>query len=184
MSKLGLSFLKYIILWINKTLSHNDGRVFMKKILLTASFLAFLCPNPAHARPKFLSWWWWESHWTNQDFAPYYDNGTDTQNSQWTNSNWTPADWIQADGGDGVALVKKWVTVGIIAGSYKDSDDVPYLDVGPNFYHLSGYDKRRVMETVDAVYQITNQKPAMFFLKDPATRKDIGTYTKEGLTLE
>lgn len=156
----------------------------MKKILLTASLLAIMTPTAAHAGPKFYSLWWWWNHWDNQDFVPYHDNGIDQHNSQWSNSDWTPADWIQADGGDGVNLVKKWVNVGIIKGSYKDSDDIPYLDVGQNFYHLSGYDKRRVLETVDAVYQVTAHKPGMFFVKDPATKKIIGTYSKEGLTLE
>lgn len=156
----------------------------MKKLLLAASLLAILAPSAAQAGPKSMFGWWWWSHWDNQDFSPYYDNGTDPHNNQWSDSNWTPADWIQSSGVDGVALVQRWVTAGIIDGSYKDCDDIPYLDVGANFYHLSGFDKRRVMETVDAVYQVTNQKPGLFFLKDPKTHKIIGTYTKQGLTLE
>ena len=71
-----------------------------------------------------------------------------------------------------------------MVGSYKDGDGVPYLEVGPNFYHLSGYDKRRVTQTLDAIYQVTANKPSMYFLKDADTQRIIGTYTKEGLNLE
>lgn len=157
----------------------------MKKVLLSTALLALIFPNTAHADPKFYSWWWWWSHWDNQDFNPYYDNGTDPHSSQWTNSNWTPANWIQAEGGDGQRLIQKWINTGIIAGSYKGYwDDLPYLEIGPNFYHLSGYDKRRVVETLDAIYQVTAQKPGMFYLKDGKTKKIIGAYTKQGLTLE
>ncbi|MEK7801226.1 MAG: hypothetical protein AAB276_02120, partial [Pseudomonadota bacterium] len=59
-----------------------------------------------------------------------------------------------------------------------------YINVGPNFYHLSGQDKRRVISTLDAVYQVTAQQPGMFYLRDPRTEKMIGTYTKDGLFLE
>ncbi len=159
----------------------------IKKYLSLAPVLAIFSlalPHSAEAGPKFGGLWWWESHWKNQDFIPYYDNGTDPHNSQWSDSTWTPADWIKASGGNGESLVQTWLANGIIAGSYKDSDGIPYLDVGPNFYHLSGYDKRRVTETLDAIYQITAKKPSMYYLKDPATKQVIGTYTKQGLTLE
>jgi hypothetical protein len=157
----------------------------MKK---TAAFLATVIlatsATAAHAEPKFLGMWWWPSHWTNQDFVPNYDNGTDPHQSQWAGENWTPADWIKSEGGDGTKLVQKWMTAGIIVGSYKDMSGIPYLEIGPNFYHLSGLDKRKVTETLDAVYQVTANKPGMYFIKDAATQKVIGTFSKEGLNLE
>ncbi len=119
-----------------------------------------------------------------QDFNPHYDNGTDPHNSQWMGQTWTPADWIKSSGGDGTKLVQGWINNGILVGSYKDKQGVPYLEVGPYFYHLSGLDKRKVTETLDAIYQVTAQKPNMFFVKDAATQKVIGTFTKEGLNLE
>lgn len=156
----------------------------MKKLFLLASFLAFSFSGSAQADPKFMGVVWWHDHWVNQDFVPYYDNGTEPQNSQWSNSNWTPANWIQATGGgDGTQLVQRWQTAGIIQRSYVDGD-VHYLDVGPNFYRLSGYDKRRVTETLDAIYQVTASKGGVYFLKDGTTDKVIGAYTKQGLNLE
>ncbi|OFW88056.1 MAG: hypothetical protein A3J37_05345 [Alphaproteobacteria bacterium RIFCSPHIGHO2_12_FULL_45_9] len=157
----------------------------MKKLAfaLTALILASSA-TAAQASPKFLGIFWWPSHWTNQDFVPNYDNGTDPHNSQWMGTNWTPADWIKAEGGDGTKLVQKWMTAGIIVGSYKDMSGIPYLEIGPNFYHLSGLDKRKVTETLDVIYQVTANKPGMYFIKDAATQKVIGTFSKEGLNLE
>ena len=157
----------------------------MKKLAFALSALLLVTTaSAAHAGPKFMGIWWWPSHWTDQDFVPHYDNGTDPHNSQWSGTNWTPAEWIKAAGGDGTKLVQGWMSADIIKGSYKDSAGVPYLEIGPNFYHLSGLDKRKVTETLDAIYQVTANKPNMYFIKDPATRKIIGTFTKEGLNLE
>lgn len=157
----------------------------MKKIALIFTTLIFAtAATPAHAGPKFLGLWWWPSHWTDQDFNPHYANGTDPHNSQWAGNNWTPADWIKAEGGDGTKLVQKWINADIIIGSYKDISGVPYLEIGPNFYHLSGLDKRKVTETLDAIYQVTANKPGMYFIKDGQTQKVIGTFSKEGLNLE
>lgn len=157
----------------------------MKKLAFLLSFTVLAtAASAAYAGPKFMGIWWWPSHWENQDFVPHYDNGTEPHNSQWSDEKWTPADWIKTEGGDGTKLVQKWINIGILVGSYKDMNGVPYLEVGPNFYHLSGLDKRKVTETLDAVYQVTAQKPGMFFIKDASTRKIIGTYSKQGLNLE
>ncbi len=153
-------------------------------LLFFMSFTFFAMVQTAHAEPKFAGLWWWEDHWKNQDFNPHYDNGTDPHNSQWVGKDWSPADWIKSVGGNGTKLVDGWINAGILVGSYKDSDGVPYLEVGPNFYHLSGYDKRRVTQTLDAIYKVTSVSPSMYFLKDADTKEIIGTYTKEGLNLE
>lgn len=143
-----------------------------------------LMPSAAHADPKFFSFWWWPSHWENQDFIPYYDNGTDPHNTQWSSVSWKPEDWISMDTGNGADLISKWITVGILQKQTLRSGDVTTVDIGPNFYHLSGLDKRRVMETVDSVYQITAKRPAMFYVNDPGTGKIIGSYSKTGLVLQ
>lgn len=157
----------------------------MKKItFLLATAILATSATAAHAGPKFLGIFWWPSHWTDQDFVPNYANGTDPHNSQWMGTNWTPADWIKAEGGDGTKLVDKWMKARIIVGSYKDMWGTPYLEIGPNFYHLSGLDKRKVTETLDVVYQVTANKPGMYFIKDAETQKVIGTFSKEGLNLE
>jgi len=153
--------------------------------LLSAVFLltTALSAAEAQAGPKFMSIWWWQSHWESQDFVPYYANGTEPHNTQWDKSNWKPADWIEMNGGKGEDLIGRWHTAKIISKQYYD-DGVPTLDVGVNFYHLSGQDKRRVMETVDYVYQITANAPKIFYLKDPQTRRIIGYYGTDGLILQ
>ncbi|HRK98553.1 MAG: hypothetical protein KDJ26_05390 [Alphaproteobacteria bacterium] len=150
--------------------------------LILASIIV-LSSSAAEAGSKFFSLWWWESHWQNQDFIPYYANGTDPHNTQWDKTEWQPTDWITMSGGTGVDLVNRWYTAKIINRQYYD-DGAPYLDVGINFYHLSGLDKRRVMDTVNYVYQITEKQPKMFFLKDPQTDKVIGYYGTDGLILQ
>ncbi|OIN86827.1 MAG: hypothetical protein AUJ12_04225 [Alphaproteobacteria bacterium CG1_02_46_17] len=158
----------------------------MTRFYLAAFFvlsISFFGASSAQAGPKFSSLWWWESHWAEQDFIPYYDNGTEPHNTQWDGQNWQPADWITMNGGTGVDLVNRWYTAKIINRQYFE-DDTPYLDVGINFYHLSGRDKSRVMQTVNYVYQITEKSPRMFYLKDPQTDKIIGYFGSDGLILQ
>ena len=153
-------------------------------LLLTVCLLALSAQAPAHAESKFMGLWWWPSHWVNQDFKPYYQDGTLPQQTQWDDENWQPADWVYLDGGNAQDLIRKWYNVGIIKDQYIE-DSVPYLDIGVNFYHLSGFDKKRVMATVDHVYQVTRNKPGMFYVKDAITEKVIGYYTPTaGLILE
>ena len=157
----------------------------MKKTILLSALLLGLCIHtPAQAEPKYNSWWWPSSHWKNQDFKPYFEDGTLPQQTQWENEKWQPSDWVEFDGGYGPELIRKWYQTGIIYDQYVD-DGTPYLDVGVNFYHLSGFDKKRVMATVDHVYQVTQQTPGMFYVKDHLTEKVIGYYTPAaGLILE
>lgn len=155
---------------------------FMTKNLVLALFLACFMASPAQADPKFMHITWYSDHWVDQDFIPYYQNGTDPHNNQWDKSTWKPADWVEMNGGNGAALISKWHKVDILEG--RDSKNgAPVVDVGVNFYHLSGYDKGRVMATLDHVYNITNTSPRMFYLRDSQTEKIIGYYSKAGLSL-
>ena len=148
-------------------------------------------PKPCfsvHAPGKWIGGWW-PGHWKNQDYQPYYDYSKDPHNSQWegrlTGKQWTPADWINQEGGNGERLIQKWYSSGIIRDQYVTTfRQRPILKVGPNFYHLSGEDKRRVMAVVDAVYGATSQSPNMFYLLDWDTTQIIGYYSKGGLVLQ
>lgn len=158
----------------------------MKKVLLSAVLLSFLAPGAAQASDKFLGIWWWPSHWVDQDFKPFYQDGQMPQSAQWKEdlAKWSPQDWVAANGGDGNQLIQKFYDTRIIKDQYVDGG-VPYLEVGTNFYHLGGMDKQRVMQTVDAVYHVSDKDPGMFYLMDGITEKKIGYYTKSaGLVLE
>ncbi len=174
-------------------LYHGEDKILLrwrmiKKILLSLIVTVSLLPAVAQAEPKFFGLFWWPDHWRNQDFMPYFDNSKDPHNTQWDKTAlspvyWTPKEWVTMDGGRGLALIQKWYNVGILQDQYVD-DDMPYLVVGPNFYHLSGSDKRRVMQTIDAVYQVTSLSPKMFYIEDSKTEKVIGYYTPKGLILQ
>lgn len=159
----------------------------MKKVLfaLSLAVLSLSLVAPAQAGPKFMGLFWWSSHWKNQDFNPYFENGTDPYGAQWASldQNWKPQDWVDMNGARGVDLVDRWYVSKIIRGQTADGD-TPVLEVGPNFYYLSGRDKRRVAATVDYVYQVTAKKPGMFYLRDWQTEKYIGYYTASGLVLQ
>ncbi len=162
----------------------------MKKFTALAVFAVLgltACSKPPG--PKFMDRIWWPSHWYNQDFQPYYETATEPHNTQWddnklSDTQWTPKEWVDMNGGKPTDLVRKWYVADIL----RDQDfgaSKPYVEVGPNFYHLGGADKRRVMETMDAIYKVTEKSKAkMFYLIDFRTGKAIGIYSKNGLDLQ
>jgi hypothetical protein len=158
----------------------------MKFLAIFSAVLLAVAPAHAESEGKFLDLWWWPSHWVNQDFVPYFDTATEPHNTQWNslNKNWTPQEWITQDGGDAVSLVNRWVQVGILEDRYVDGK-IPVVIVGPNFYHLSGNDKRRVAATLDYVYALSAKSPpSMFYLEDWRTEEKIGYYTNRQLILQ
>jgi len=163
----------------------------MKKFTLLAFVLAFGFCHPAFAffgPTKFLGFIWWPSHWYNQDFQPYYELSTEPHNAQWddnklSEANWTPKEWVANDAGSGPELIRKWYVADILRDQYV-SWGKPYVVVGPNFYHLGGADKERVMRTFDAVYKYTDKEARMFYLEDFRTDQVVGIYSKAGLDLQ
>ena len=82
---------------------------------------------------------------------------------------------VRFEGGHGLGLV----------GELRAGDGVPVLLVGPQFYHLGGFDKRRVITTLDTVYGITESgEHPVIILKDWHTKREIGLFSKDGLQLE
>jgi hypothetical protein len=140
--------------------------------------------SPALAGPKWLPWAWGHDHWKNHDFAaPNLLDGKTPHNQQWNDEHWDPAVWI-AQKGNAIALIEGFYKAGILTDQ-KMHKGVPYLYVGPQFYNLGGYDKRRVVETVDEVYGVTSEfTDDVFYLYDPYTRETIGMYTKHGLMIQ
>jgi hypothetical protein len=154
-----------------------------KMALLTAFVAIVSMSSNAYAGPKPWIWSWWPSHWEDQDFKPYPDNPKHTHYSRFEENDWVPGDWIsQRASGD--RLIKELYVANILHKQYMD-DDMPVLEVGPGFYKLGGRDKRRVLQTVDEVYQITAAKPyGLFMVHDWKTHKPIGAYTQYGLQMK
>lgn len=141
---------------------------------------------PAMAEPKPWMFGWWPGHWewtSYKKFHPYLENGKETQNQQWAAEDWYVQDWL-AQNEDSFKLIDGFFRTDILRKQDED-DGVPVLIVGPQFYRLGGLDKRRVVTTLDTVYGITEsgERP-MIILKDWHTKREIGTFTKAGLTLE
>ncbi len=138
----------------------------------------------AHAEPKPWIWSWWPSHWDNMTFKPYLEEPKEPHNNQWSHKNWEPADWSAQEENGARDVIQGFYTAGILQDQ-QIKDDVPVLVVGPNFYHLSGYDKRRVVQMVDDYYQVTASKlNGMFTLTDGRTNRPIGVYSANGLQLQ
>jgi hypothetical protein len=72
---------------------------------------------------------------------------------------------------------------GIVTKQYVNRHDVAILEVGTNFYHLSGRDQHRVIKSFDVVYNYSAQGARMIVIKDQVTEAVIGTYGADGTFL-
>lgn len=138
----------------------------------------------ARAEPKFFYWSWPIEHFQNLNYTERYLEGAKVpHNRQWDGQQWTPQIWIEQKK-DAVRLIESFYQTEILLDQ-KIENKVPVLHIGHNFYQLSGYDQRRVVRSVDEVYEITApESDRLFILHDPARNKDIGLYTRNGLQLQ
>ena len=115
-------------------------------------------------------------------FQPYLENSRHLQIPQWEHEDWYVEDWASQK--PAMEIIQGFYEADILKDQIHGSDEFPVLIVGPNFYHLSGYDKRRVVTLVDSVYGISgNAKKGSFFLRDWYTHQTIGVFDQEGLHL-
>lgn len=156
------------------------------KLLICMGILMLGTAVPAHAEQKPWMFGWWPGHWewtSYKKFHPYLENGKETQNQQWAAEDWYVQDWLSQNK-DNFALIDGFFKADILRKQTSD-DDVPVLIVGPQFYRLGGFDKRRVVTTLDTVYGITERgSHPVIVLKDWHTKREIGLFSKEGLQLE
>lgn len=158
-----------------------------RNTLILFSFLVLLATSSsamAKSKPWVFSWGMGHEEWTSyQKFNPYLENGKHPHNTQWQGRDWYAEDWL-SQSQNGLSLIDGFYQANILKDQ-KIDDDIPVLIVGPAFYHLSGYDKRRVAHVVDVVYGVTRDKPnGTFILKDWHTKLPIGIYTEYGLQLQ
>lgn len=140
--------------------------------------------SPSKADPKPWIFGWWPTHWENLSWEPYLEDATHPQNKQWDNVVWQPSDWAAQNPKGSAGVIQGFYKARILHRQYMD-DDVPVLEVGPNFYHLSGQDKRRVTDLINAEYQITTSREnGLFLVNDWRTGNPIGVYTSHGLQLQ
>jgi len=157
-----------------------------RNFLFSLTFLGILLASTAvKAEPKPWVFGWCPSHWewtSYTKFSPYLEDSRQTQVPQWENTNWYVEDW-KAQREHALDLVQGFYQANVLKDQ-KVEDGIPVLVVGPSFYRLSGYDKRRVAFLVDNVYGVTeNAENNIFILRDWRTHKAIGVYTQTGLQL-
>ena len=176
-----LKFVKNLIYNLNIT-----ELIMSKNALIIASFIAaisFGAANTAQADSKYWYGDWSEKHWENQDYEPYYESAKWPHNSQWDYDDWKSSDWI-AQEETKMQLINGFYNSDILRDQYMD-DGMHVLEIGPNFYKLGGFDKRRVTQVVDEIFGITgNEVFGSFMLDDWESKKPIGIYTQQGLQLQ
>mgnify|MGYP006286700735 FL=1 len=153
------------------------------RVFATLFLVTVLATAPAFAGPKPTLLGWWPSHWLSDPAQPYLEDGTTPHNRQWDKKTWRMHDWTSKHEND-KELIYGFYEAGILV---KQSTwrGVPALYVGAAFHDLSGFDKRRVVETVNHVYGITERNPnAVFYIYDTSRRMIIGMYTLDGLSLQ
>jgi hypothetical protein len=155
-------------------------------LLICLAILLGIFAVPAMAEPKPWVLGWWPGHWEwaeYKNFNPYLERGKHTQNQQWSREDWYVQDWVSQHENE-FKLIDGFFRTDILRKQTED-DDVPVLVVGPHFYRLGGFDKRRVLTTLDAVYGITDRGTnPVIVLKDWHTKREIGLFNKDGLQLE
>ena len=116
------------------------------------------------------------------NFHPYLEDARHLQIPQWAHEDWYVEDWTSQT--DGMTLIKGFYAADILRDQTIGHAGLPVLVVGPNFYRLSGFDKRRVVTTLDTVYGMTAKSDnASFMLTDWNTKKPIGMFDHHGLRL-
>lgn len=118
-----------------------------------------------------------------QNFEPYLEDVRALQIPQWEHENWYIEDWTSQKSPD--QIVRDLYKADIFKDQMTGKDGERILIVGPNFYHLSGLDKRKVVTLLDYTYQPSaDVMNSSFFLKDWKTKQFIGVYDRsEGLRL-
>lgn len=148
-----------------------------KSALLGLSILLVTSSAAVHADPKPWRFSWGYDYPEHQPLQYFYENPRWEHPEQFKQdlANWKPQDWVNESHGSGDYLLYKWEQTGILHDQ-KSRRGVPELVVGPNFYHLSGLDKRRVLATVDHVTGRTAQAPYFFNVTDWKSGKLVGRW--------
>jgi len=149
----------------------------MKKAVLCGAIIAsFLCTGTAIAGPKWGQWGFpmdeLERGFERIDQLERYESSQYEQSIQWDRMAEKP-----------LADVSKLYKAGILKKQYFKRN-MPTVEVGTNFYHLSGQDMEQVIRSFDTVHNYTAKDGRMIRILDGVTREEVGTYGPEGLILQ
>ena len=132
--------------------------------------------SQSHARKGFL----WQKY-SVSDFEPYLGDQKINNRALWDGDEWTPQDWLKEEG-DAKRIIRDFYEAEIITDQYKDSDDIPVLEVGDAFINLSSSYRYRVLRFVDHIFEITSSEENGTFYVFYAGNDDeaLGLYNKHG----
>ena len=166
-------------------------RIFTNLLIILCFFTAIGAVTPAQAEQSMMEKIKriaWKMDRNNRpfrnarDYTPYLENARHTQHLQYKDEDWYVEDWTAQE--NGMNLVKKFYNADIFNDQKTTSTGMAELVVGPNFYHLSGLDKRRAVTLIDTVYGVTdNNENGAFIVSDWYTKKPIGVFDQHGLRL-
>lgn len=164
-------------------------RFFINLLILLCFFTAVGAEYASADTKKWTNQWSkrHQSYVKGTKYQPYLEEQRHVQIPQWDHKEWYAEDWFAQKDSD--SLIRGFYEADILWDQTtqkpkKDEEGYPILVVGPNFYRLSGYDKRRVSYVVDRAHNITDSKKDGFFmLHDWQTKMPIGVFDKNGLRL-
>lgn len=145
--------------------------------------------------PKWNYWNWPRGHFERPFDRPYLHQPKVYYAPFYSAEDWDVETWASLRDNGAEELIQDWYVSDIIADQYLDrpwifskyrsEGGTPVLAVGRNFYFLSETDKRKVLKVIDYHHGYTKAHPeGSLRLVDGLTRKRIGLYTVDGLSLE
>lgn len=114
---------------------------------------------------------------SNSNHHPQYDHP-----QQWVGQDWDPSAWNEKQWTPDIAI-RKFYENRTIHKTYLRYDKMPVMEVGPTFYKLSDLDQRRMLKLITDTDGVFEGGFEMVELRDWQDHKVIGSYTRQGLTL-
>ncbi len=105
--------------------------------------------------------------------ANKFESSRYEQSQQWNNLEEKP-----------LLDISKLYRANILKKHYITRKDIATIEVGFNFYHLSGEDKRRVLKSFDKIHHYTTGEAQRILILDGVTRDIVGEYGPEGIVLQ
>jgi len=118
-------------------------------------------------------------HW--QKALPKHWDSKDEHVQQWDGQNWDPSKWDDKYW-TAESTIKKFFDNGVFTRQYKKRDHL-VIEVGPMFYKFSDQDQRRSLQLLADLHKVFQSGHSSFQVRDGKNHKQIGLFTKNGLSL-
>lgn len=150
-----------------------------KPLLIMILFVLGAAGNAQADSKILLNTFWPLGHSEAQDLQPYIDPPLIQHNLRYKRENWQPQHWT-APNQDAQDVVQSLFDSGVLVERGEDCDDIPVLEVGEAFLHLSAREQIRIARLIDYAYGMTNTG-GMYYLTYRSSCQKIGVFTTRGL---